>query len=368
MALIENRKMGDRCALAWWGFIIFLFVFSSSQFAAGSDNIPRQKLKLVEFKEKISASKSDFSTNLKVKKSGVLPFAELSAFAAAPGSSPTRSGFIALSDRDPKLWRTNKLDLSDSSKFPSAIETLTDLLHPMGFMLSECAKNSSKFCRKTREGLSAQWEGADIDQNQQLWLLQESTESVHIFDSEATQRHTIINLEGAAPKGTTSPPFLSVKEKEREKEREKEKENTLYEGIHVVSNQQFLLAQQAGPSALVLFEIEDNPSIANRFPQIQTAKASKSWRLPAPYQNCTLSELAFFEDNFFLLSPSCHAILKVQLNTNLAQLAVTEVLSYPSYLEHAEALLVLSNHQFLVGLDGKDAHQDNVFLLEAAPQ
>ncbi len=358
MALIENRKMGDRSALAWCGLIIFFFCFSSSHFAEASDNFHRQKLKLVDFKDRISASKGDFSTDLKVKKSGVLPIAELSAFAAAPGSDPTRSGFIAVSDRDPKLWRTNKLDLKDSSKFPSAIETLTDLLHPMGFMLSECIENSSKFCRKTREGLSAQWEGADIDQNQQLWLLQESTESVHIFDSDATQRHTIINLELAAPKGVTSPPFPSLKDKE----------DSFYEGIHVISNQQFLLAQQAAPSALVLFEIKDNPSTGNRFPQIRTAKASKSWLLPSPYQNCALSELASFEDNLFLLSPSCHVILKVQLNTNLAQLAVTEVLSYPSYLEHAEALLVLSNHQFLVGLDGKSGDQDNVFLLEPSSQ
>ena len=61
-------------------------------------------------------------------------------------------------------------------------------------------------------------------------------------------------------------------------------------------------------------------------------------------------------------------ILKVQLNTNLGQLVVAEALSYPSYLEHAEALLVLSNHQFLVGLDGKDGDQDNVFLLETTVQ
>ena len=357
MALIGSRKIGESYVLGWCWIIIFLFCSSNSHFAEASDNIHCQKLKLVDFEDRISVSKSDFSTDLKVIKSGLLPIAELSAFAAAPGSDPTKSGFIAVSDRDPKLWRTNKLDLKNSSKFPSAIETLTDLLHPMGFLLSECVENSSKFCRKTREGLSAQWEGADIDQNQQLWLLQESTESVHIFDSDATQRHTIINLEGASPKGVTSPPFLFLKDKE----------NTLYEGIHIISNQQFLLAQQAGPSALVLFEIKNNPSTENRFPQIRMAKASKSWHLPSPYQNCTLSELASFEDNFFLLSPSCHVILKVQLNTNLAQLEATEVLSHPSYLEHAEALLVLSSHQFLVGLDGKDGDQDNVFLLEASP-
>ncbi|MEI8026871.1 MAG: hypothetical protein WCI18_11035 [Pseudomonadota bacterium] len=355
MALIECRNIPHRHGLAWYGLII-LFCLSNSLLVEASENNPRQKLQLVDFKFRISASKSNFLADLKVTKSGLLPIAELSAFAAAPGSDPTRSGFIALSDRDPKLWRTNKLDLKDASKVPSAMETLTDLLHPMGFLLSECIENSSKFCKKTREGLSAQWEGADIDQNQQLWLLQESTESVHIFDADVTKRHTIINLEGAKQKRVMSPRYLSLKDKE----------NTLYEGIHVISNQQFLLAQQLGPSALVLFEIKDNPWAGNRFPQIRTAQATRSWYLPSPYQTCTLSELAFFADSYFLLSPSCHMILKAQLDPNLAQLTVLEALSYPLYLEHAEALLVLSNHQFLVGLDGKDGDQDNVFLLEAS--
>ena len=354
MAKVNIGKIWDLIALSSGQLMKVFLCISLFNGVEASENRRPERLKLVDFENRLLLRESDSSADLKVIKSGLLPLTEVSAFASAPGSDPTKNGFLAIGDQDPTVWRTNKIDLNDSPRFPSSLETLTDLLKPMGFSLSECIENSSNFCKKTREGLSAQWEGADLDQNQQLWLLQESTESVHIFDSSVTQRHTTINIERPNLENLGSPlprPF-------------KDKENSIYEGIHVLSPQQFLLAKQAGPSALVLFEIKDSPAKENRLPRIRKAGATKSWLLPPPYQNCSLSELAYFEDDYFLLSPSCHVILKAQLTSNLGQLSITEVLSYPSHLEHAEALLVLGHHKFLMGTDTKEGDQDNVYLLK----
>jgi hypothetical protein len=303
-------------------------------------------------------AQSALSFDLSILSSRQLPILELSAFAAVSGQDPLKSGFIAVGDRDPLLWRTNRFPGANNPSGPSSMGSTLDLRQSMGFLLSECRENSSKFCKKTLEGLSAQWEGAAFDQDQRLWLLQESTESVHIFDSTLSRRQSIINLEApklAASSDSIPQSYIA-------------KENNMYEGIHVLSKEQFLLAKQTSPSAIVLFEVQDSIVKEESIPLVQKAQVLKAWQLPISYKDCALNELTTFEDELYLLSGSCQKILKVSLDRNEDSITVHEVYSYPSQLKQGEALLVLGRGKFILGLDTGKKPGDNLFILDLPPE
>ena len=299
------------------------------------------------------------NVSLSVVSHSKIPLPELSAFAGRYERGAISNYFIAVGDRGTDVLKFDRKGLVGSLGRELVSGQAIDLAKAMKFKLSECVGNLGAFCKKTIQGLTGQWEGAAYDKEGQIWMLQESTESIHVFDQAFTERRSVIHINPFNPfvgsKGNNNS-FLSSSSEE-----------TSYEGIYVLSSNEILLARQHSPSGVALFSVKDSPRQEDddRIPTIKQASGERFWLLPKPFSNCQLSEMVNFDSDYYLLSSSCKLILKAKLESS-SFVTVIETYSLPESLGWAEGLLVLDEGHFIVGLDtGKKDDDDNVYVLSA---
>jgi hypothetical protein len=282
---------------------------------------------------------------------------ELSAFASRYERGVIENGFIAVGDRGTEVLKFDKIGLLSSLGIGLGSGTAIDLAKAMKFKLSECGGNLGTFCKKTVQGLTGQWEAASYDKDGQIWMLQESTESIHVFDQAITERRSVIHINPFNPFGDSKGKNNSILGSSSEE--------VSYEGLYVLSSNEILLARQHSPSGVALFLIKDSPNQEDdRLPSIKQASGERFWLLPKPFSNCQLSEMVRFDSDYYLLSPSCKLIFKAKLESS-SFVTVAETYSIPESLGWAEALLVLDAGHFIVGLDTGKKDIDNVYVLSA---
>lgn len=287
-----------------------------------------------------------------------IPLAELSAFASKNEHGIKNEGFLAVGDRGTDVLKFDRIRLFSTLGIDLGSGQSINLAKAMKFYLSECVNSESAFCKKTIQGLTGQWEGASYDQDGQIWMLQESTESIHVFDQGITERNSIIRISPFSP--------FSPYGKSDDKVVAKDSSSDVnpYEGIHVLSSNEVLLARQHSPSGVALFSVKNSLSQENggRLPIAKLAVGEKFWHLPKSISKCLLSEMVHFDGYFYLLSSSCKLILKTKLGSS-DYISVVETFSIPSTVGWAEALLVIDKGHFLVGVDTDKNSSDNIFLL-----
>jgi hypothetical protein len=284
-----------------------------------------------------------------------IPLAELSAFASRSDRGVKNGGFIAVGDRGTDVLKFDRIGLLSTLGIDLGSGQSINLAKAMKFHMSECVNNEGAFCKKTIQGLTGQWEGASYDQDGQIWMLQESTESIHVFDQGITERDSIIRI---------SPFNPILKSDDNVTAKDSSSDDNPYEGIHVLSSHEVLLARQHSPSGVALFSVKNGPSQENggRQPIAKLAIGEKFWHLPKSISKCLLSEIVHFDGYYYLLSSSCKLILKTKLGSS-NYVSVVETFSIPSSVGWAEALLVIDEGHFLVGVDTGKNSSDNIFLL-----
>jgi hypothetical protein len=303
---------------------------------------------LVPLLPRLASTMGETFVQLHVEEGYALPVAEVSGMALRRGgpNRDEREVFV-VGDKTAALWRGTFEGGALRAKESYSLEK------SMNFQLSECQLNRSIFCRRIREGLTAQWEGLATDETGRLWALQETTESIHVFSADMSRRETTIFLSDSTVRKQTSLAQPKVSDA-----------RDLFEGVVVLSQSAFLAAKQTKPASIIRYELATPLTGGHKERQV-TATAVQTWTLPTEYRSCTLNELAQTNGATYLLSSNCKLILAVSFGPENT-MRVKHVLRLPSVLKKPEALVALAHDRFLVGDDAAKAGTHNVFLLRPA--
>lgn len=285
-----------------------------------------------------------------------LPIKEISGGDLITGSGGQAVNLI--SDRKAEVVRLNLKD--------GHIEKV-DFKNLMVERFSLCRSEDFEECRKLIKKLVSNWEALSSDASGRLFLLQEHTQSVLVFDSSvrSIERALHFNFGDAFPDmiGRGSKKFQT---------------NSLGEGLILLKNGHILIAKEQYPVALVEFgpagsealgfspETVLGPADSFQLPASDSFhleyKPLASWILSG-HSKCDVSDLdSDAQGRLVILSQTCNGVAVIEKLDPLEKALVVDYKRLPDEILNPEALIIAGD-RWLVASDIPKKRQHNFYIL-----
>lgn len=214
----------------------------------------------------------------------------------------------------------------------------------------------------------SQWESVYADQSGKVYILPESPEVIHVYDTKTKKLFATLKLE--------------INEEWREKLKWDLSENSQSEGIILLKNGHVLVVKEKRPMKIVEFAPESNQKPAGYNPDLSLEKGGE---FPASAAKTRFVPVHFWEpgENFrdefpdasglnighkselYLLSDQGSAIGKIgTLDPKKSRFEITELLKLPKEIKKAEGMVFDEKGRLLISTDAKlKKDRPNFFVL-----
>ena len=233
---------------------------------------------------------------------------------------------------------------------------------------SLCQSALHSVCAKQLKRMLGDWEALRIDSDGRVFLLQEHSEAVVVFNPNSGAIDAVLNfnlLEGLGEWTQRSTRKFPV--------------NALGEGLLLMKNGHFAVAKEMYPLSIVEFGPQGDQALGltsatvlsndEEFLIEQNGKfkydSLARWELAASGK-CDFSDLEFARGQLFILSQKCKKIMVIDpLHPETGSKLVTKAIySLPKEIKNPEALTILEDGRFVIGSDLRKKKK-NLFIIES---
>lgn len=305
--------------------------------------------------------------SLKVVEATTLPMHELSGASLRQGADGGFE-FIGVSDSKPELLRAQ---VDERGLLSPASITKGDFGATLVERFSLCRTTASDECADQIETLTTQWEAVATDGIGRVFVVQETTSNVLVFDPSLKNVVAVLSFDLFLRRDGvhTKPGKKGVK--------------SLAEGIILLKNGHVIIAKESFPASLVEFGPAGHEPVglsaatllsADEPFAVDTAAGATarvnlvplaSWQRAGESGKCDQSDLATDDEGkLYVLSQKCGNIsVYAGLDPTDSHVVPAGLWGLPPKVKNPEALVILPAGRFLVGSDIK-SDKPNLFLLE----
>lgn len=304
---------------------------------------------------------------LKIVKKIKSPVSEISGFTFLKNKSKTiESKLMVVGDKNSRLV---SLPIKDS-KFTYTSD-IFDIRNFGGLITSKyllCINSFSSGCRQQKRLLTSDWEAVAVDGKNNIFILQEYSGNVFVFDQALSQLRAIIALD-----------FTQYEEKSKNS-KNINTESSLGEGIGLLKNGHILVAKEKSPTVIIEYGPKgDKPLGVNSSTilekdeaftiKVNEGKATyeplKAWSFnEKSIGKCDISDLALNMDGkVYALSETCSLVFVINgISIKETHIDFTEIWKLPGKIKKPEAIAVSHKGEIAIGSDRKK-NKPNIFLM-----
>lgn len=315
---------------------------------------------MISFAKTGKLSGSNGNEKLEIQSKIKIPLKEISGLVATQENEGY--SFYAVGDKQAKVA---KVKLSTKNKIKS--HELYDFEDILIDKFHICHSNLGTNCRRMHDFLTTDWEAITTDHKGNLFLLQEASGNIFVFNNELSKLKLLIHLNFDQYLKGSSYGY---------------EQNSLGEGIILLKNGHFLIAKEKHPIALIEFGpkgdkaygINKNTILPKEetFSLPKELKGKKSivfeqlkiWTM-GDRAKCDASDLTTDSDGYlYVLSQKCKKIsIYKSLSVDNNSLKPNHIYDIPRKIKNPEAITLLPNKNIVIGSDRKNK-KSNIYLLK----